>query len=205
MKLEIYVRDVQEKKVGNITVLIKDFPIGSSFSRGISANNTISLTSEDLLNLTFTPSLNNAQNVTLSIVAMLLHDDGRTASRSTVLPVKVFAVADKPFIASNKTCIEPEGKDVKIDIFAALTDKDDSELLSINITNVPSSYNVSHSTKIVDKNVFVVNTSRISDLRIYYDEILKPFNITVFVASQERPGGHTSLTKEDLGFDFCKG
>ena len=205
VRLQIYVRNIQSGKSGNLTILIKNAPKKSTFSAGKKVNNDVIVFPKDLVNLTFTPPPNVGQTFNLSILVMLRQTDGRTTSRSAVLPVRVTPVADKPFVTVNQTCIEKGSKSVKLEIFAALMDEDGSEVLTMNITSVPSGYKISHSMKSVKADIFVVDTSRINDLQIYSDNSLKPFNVTAVVAAQEKVDGNMVFVKKSLGFQFCKG
>ena len=205
VNLNIYARNVETISGGNTTIYIKNAPANSSFSSGTKVNEDIRLFLEDLVNLTFTPPLHSAKTFILSIMAIVQHADGRAASRSASLPVKVLPVADTPVVSTNDPCITPNSTFVNLQISTALKDQDGSEILSINITNIPSSYNLSQSTKITEDDLFVVDPFKANDLIIYSEKQLNPFNVTIVVAAKEKVNGNISAAYKHLDIKFCKG
>ena len=122
----------------SLSVTIEGIPDGALLSAGTqNIDGTWSLTSDQLENLTVTPSEDSNENFDLTITATSKENDttGDTASTTLLLPVIVTGVADAATISASGSGIEDNH--IVLDLNAVNEDSD-SETLSYMISDVPS-------------------------------------------------------------------
>ena len=122
----------------SLSVTVSGVPAGATLSAGTdNGDGTWTLTEGDLTGLTVTPPENSDVDFTLGVSATATESGGDTATVTGTMNVSVAAVADVPILqVSDVTGIEDTA--VSLDIYAALTDLDGSETLSVTVTDVPA-------------------------------------------------------------------
>jgi hypothetical protein len=120
-----------------LSVTISDIPVGATLSAGtVNGDGSVTLTPAELTGLTITPAADSDADFTLTIAATST-DGTDTATTTASLPVTVVAVADAPELTVQAASGD-EDTAIALDIAAALTDTDGSEVLSITISDIPS-------------------------------------------------------------------
>ncbi len=133
--LNIDVTAADEGEVLSIT--ISGIPEGASLSVGtVNEDGTVTLTPEQLVNLTITPPADSNVDMELSI-EITSTEGGEAVSVTKNMTVEVIGVADAPSLSASDATGD-EGTPIALDISSALTDQDGSESLSITISNVPA-------------------------------------------------------------------
>ncbi|MES2729487.1 MAG: Ig-like domain-containing protein [Pseudomonadota bacterium] len=120
-----------------LSIVIGNVPTGATLSAGINnGDGTWTLTPAQLAGLALTPPANASGNYTLSVTA-IVSENGDTTSTSANLNVNVQGVPDGPTV-SVMPASGDEGQAISLNINAALTDNDGSEILSITIAGIPA-------------------------------------------------------------------
>jgi|GEM_PF-467141 len=124
-----------------LSVTIAGIPEGATISVGTDnvavVNGSVTLTPDQLSDVSITPADNSDDDFDLTIMASAVETaSGQIATSQATLPVTVTAVADAPDLN-----VEDGSGDantaIALDVSAALGDLDGSETLSIEISNVP--------------------------------------------------------------------
>ena len=131
----------------SLAVRIGGLPGGAVLSKGqANADGSWTLTVADLAGLTVTPSHNSDVDMPLTVVATSSESaNGNQATRTADLLVTVQAAADTPALAVADAAGQ-EGTAANLEINAALTDLDGSEVLSLEIAGVPAGATLSAGT-----------------------------------------------------------
>ncbi|OSQ42802.1 beta strand repeat-containing protein, partial [Thalassospira alkalitolerans] len=117
-----------------LSITISNIPGGATLSAGIvNPNGTVTLTTDELDDLTITPAADYSGSFDLKVTATSTEGDG-TASVSETLSINVAGVADSPTLNLTDTSGNGHGP-INIDIDAGLSDS--SELLSVTISDIP--------------------------------------------------------------------
>ena len=126
-------------------VTVSGVPEGAVLSAGTdNGDGTWTLTATDLDGLTITPAENDAADFKLSIT-VTTEDGTSTAQASSTFSVTVTGVADTPTVSvANVTGAENTA--IALDISAATADLDGSEVLSIDVSGVPTGATLSAGT-----------------------------------------------------------
>jgi type II secretory pathway predicted ATPase ExeA len=120
-----------------LTIAISGLPEGFRFSTGRdNGDGTWSLDAEQLVGLTLEPPPNFSGRLRLTVDATARRGDGNSASASDSLVVEVAAKADVPRL-DVAAATGSEGKAIPLDIRTALADADQSETLSVTISDLP--------------------------------------------------------------------
>ncbi|MGY9016112.1 MAG: hypothetical protein ACKVG9_12720, partial [Rhodospirillales bacterium] len=121
-----------------LSVTIAGVPSGAALSAGTdNGGGSWTLTEEQVEGLTVTLAENSDDDFNLTVTATSTETGGGdTASTESTITVEVTGVADTPvFTVQNE--VGNEDQWIQLNLDSALTDKDGSESLTINIANVP--------------------------------------------------------------------
>ncbi len=119
-----------------LSILISGVPAGMHLSSGIdNGDGSWTLTQDELVNLTLSTPLNYSGSFDLTVTATS-YEGSTSSDNSQILHVNVNGIADVPLLNVGPAA-GIEGQPVALDISAALTDTDGSEILSITIHDVP--------------------------------------------------------------------
>lgn len=128
-----------------LAITITGVPLNATLSAGIdNSNGTWTLTPAQLTNLTITPPNNYSGSFNLSITATS-SENATTAPITLQLPVTVAGIPDTPSL-SVQAASGDENSAIALNINAALTDTDGSEILSVTISGVPVGATLSAGT-----------------------------------------------------------
>jgi extracellular elastinolytic metalloproteinase len=121
-------------------------------------------------------------------------DQGGAISNSAVVTVTVVAVADTPTLTVTPTAAGDENAPVPLDVQAALTDTDGSEVLSVTVGGVPASAVLSAGTNNGD-GTWSLAPDQLAGLTLTMPDNLPgdaPFTLTVTATSTEQSNGSTA-------------
>jgi large repetitive protein len=122
------------------TFEIHDVPTGVTFTHGIDRGNGIwDIDPVDLPNIHLNPIPNSDVDFTLRVFSISTEDaiPENTAYSEDTIIVTIFAEADNPTLSVEDAVATDIGTPIDVTINAALTDTDGSEVMSIEIQNVP--------------------------------------------------------------------
>ncbi|MEQ9488229.1 MAG: type I secretion C-terminal target domain-containing protein [Alphaproteobacteria bacterium] len=127
----------------SLSITISDIPAGATLSAGtVNPDGSVTLTADQLEGLTITPAANDSSDFTLAVTATSTDGDD-TATTTGSIAVSVAADADAPTLTVNDAS-GTEDQAIALDLSAALTD--DSEALSITISDIPAGTTLSAGT-----------------------------------------------------------
>jgi len=184
---------------GSETLAISIFgvPAGATLSHGSrQADGSWSIDPADLPHLTITPPHNFSGPIDLRVQATSRELTGQTATTEASLKVHVQAVADTPslYVADSAG---REDSAIPINVSAALTDTDGSEVLSVAIFGVPAGATLSHGTRQPDGS-WQVGPADLPHLTITPPrDFSGPIDLRVRATSRELTGG-TAVTEASL-------
>ncbi|WP_417828058.1 beta strand repeat-containing protein, partial [Thalassospira sp.] len=179
-----------------LTVTIDDIPAGATLSAGtVNADGSVTLTADQIDDLTITPPLHFDGNFDLSISATA--SDGTNEETSTAtLSVAVEGVADTPALATPPASGN-EDTPIALDISSALIDSD--ETLSITISDIPAGASLSAGTVNPDGSV-TLTPAELSGLQITPPaDFSGDFDLTVIAISTD--GTDTAQISDTLNVD----
>ena len=120
----------------SLSISIAGLPEGAALSAGTdNGDGTWTLTGDQLSGLTVTPPADSNEDFNLTVTATST-DGTSTASTAAILAVAVTGVADIPSVAVSDVS-GSVGDTLALDISAALSDLDGSEVLSVTIGGLP--------------------------------------------------------------------
>ncbi len=179
-----------------LTVTIDDIPAGATLSAGtVNADGSVTLSADQIDDLTITPPLHFDGNFDLSISATA--SDGTNEETSTAtLSVAVEGVADTPALATPPASGN-EDAPIALDISSALIDSD--ETLSITISDIPAGATLSAGTVNPDGTV-TLTPAELSGLQITPPaDFSGDFDLTVTATSTD--GTDTAQISDTLNVD----
>lgn len=176
-----------------LSIIISGVPSGAILSAGIdNGDGTWSLIPSQLTGLTITPPQNSDIDFVLSITAISA-DSGHFAMISGDLPVTVNGVANVPAL-SVSPATGNEDTSIALDINAALSDMDGSEILSIVISNIPDGAVLSAGLY-AGNNSWILNPAQLAGLTITPPENYNgTLNLQVTAVATEGEGDSVSVT-----------
>ena len=135
----------------SLAISITGVPAGALLSAGTNkGGGNWLLSASQLAGLKITPPTNSDADIALTVTATSTESNGGAqASASATLNVVVTAVADTPTLTTANASGN-EGSAIPLNLTSALTDTDGSESLSISITGVPVSADLSKGTRQTD-------------------------------------------------------
>ncbi|EIM29743.1 DUF4429 domain-containing protein [Microvirga lotononidis] len=120
-----------------LSVTIVGVPSGARLSRGTRApDGSWQVTPADLADLAILPPENFSGTLSLTLRATAVSPNGSTATHEAPFRVQVEAVADTPVVGVHDAATR-EDQPIALDLAAALTDTDGSEVLSVVIEGLP--------------------------------------------------------------------
>jgi uncharacterized protein YjgD (DUF1641 family)/CTP:molybdopterin cytidylyltransferase MocA len=176
-----------------LSVVIGNLPEGARLSAGLNnGDGTWTLTPGQLANLSLIPPANWSGTANLSVLAHAREtSNGKVATTEATLKVVVEAVADSPVIGS-RDVVGLEDASIRLDLSAALVDRDGSEALTISILGVPAGAVLSHGTRQPDGS-WSVPAADLAQLSLTPPEHFSgPIDLTLRATSLESQGGSTS-------------
>ncbi|MCC9620426.1 Ig-like domain-containing protein [Thalassospira sp. MA62] len=127
-----------------LTVTISGIPDGATLSAGtVNPDGSVTLTADQLADLTITPPENFTGDITLSVTATS-SDGASTASISDFVTVSVTSQADAPILHVEPASVLEDSGAIALDI--TVTQPDPSETLTITIDNIPDGATLSAGT-----------------------------------------------------------
>ncbi|MFO0996629.1 MAG: Ig-like domain-containing protein [Alphaproteobacteria bacterium] len=122
-----------------LSVTIAGVPDGAVLSAGTdNGDGSWTLSPDQLGGLTITPAQDSSADFTLSVTATATDSlTGATATSAGTIAIDVTPTADTPTLAATDA-VGAEDSAIPLDIGAALTDTDGSEILSVTIAGVPN-------------------------------------------------------------------
>ncbi|WP_114946278.1 Ig-like domain-containing protein [Microvirga calopogonii] len=121
-----------------LTVSIIGVPAGARLSQGIrAADGSWQVTPEQLAGLAILPPENFSGTINLSLRSTSISPNGSTAIVDSPFRIHVDAVADTPVVGVHDAATK-EDQPIALDLSAALTDTDGSEMLSVVIEGLPA-------------------------------------------------------------------
>ena len=130
----------------SLSITVDDVPDGAVLSAGMDTAQdngdgtfSVTLTPAQLTGLQITPPVNDNADFTLRVNSTATETEGGDTADSPIvnLVVDVTGVADVPTVQVTGPAVGDEDQPIDLDIQAALTDTDGSEVLSITIDNIP--------------------------------------------------------------------
>ena len=149
-----------------LSVSILGVPPGASLSHGTrQPDGSWSVPPADLAHLSITPPKDFSGTIDLTLQATAREtSNGSTATRSTAFQVFVDDVSDAPLVTVDDAS-GLEDKWISVDLSAALTDTDGSEVLLVSIIGVPPGASLSHGSRAADDS-WQVDPADLADLSI---------------------------------------
>ncbi|WP_201859135.1 Ig-like domain-containing protein [Microvirga soli] len=179
-----------------LSVVIGNLPEGARLSAGLNnGDGTWTLTRGQLANLNLIPPANWSGTANLSVQAHAREtSNGKVATTEATLKVEIEAVADAPVIGSRDVS-GLEDASIRLDLSAALVDRDGSEGLTVLILGVPSGALLSHGTRQADGS-WSVPASDLAQLSLTPPEHFSgPITLTLRATAQESSTGQTSTVE----------
>ncbi|MGF9758756.1 Ig-like domain-containing protein [Microvirga sp. 0TCS3.31] len=173
-----------------LSVVIGNLPEGARLSAGLNnGDGTWTLTSSQLANLSLLPPANWSGTANLSVLAHAREtSNGKVDTTETTLKVEVEAVTDAPVVGSRDVAGLEDSR-IRLDLSAALVDRDGSEALTLSILGVPEGAVLSHGTRQADGS-WSVSTADLAQLSLTPPEHFSgPITLTLRATSQESQGG----------------
>jgi alpha-tubulin suppressor-like RCC1 family protein len=129
-------------------IMITNVPEGAFFSSGSQIQtNTWQFQKSELQHLTFTPPLNDADDLTLYLSAMSTETStGQSATATQTIHVTVLAQADPPIYTIPHTIYGNSDVYFPMNMVALRTDVDGSETLNLIVSNMPTGSKLSAGT-----------------------------------------------------------
>ncbi|NBJ11112.1 Ig-like domain-containing protein [Microvirga arsenatis] len=184
---------------GSETLAISIFgvPAGAALSHGSrQADGSWSIDPADLPHLALTPPHNFSGPIDLRVRATSREATGQTATTEATLTVEVEAVADTPSLHVADAAGR-EDSAIPVNVSAALTDTDGSEMLSVAILGVPAGAALSHGSRQPDGS-WSVSPADLPHLTITPPrDFSGPIDLRVRATSREATGG-SAVTEASL-------
>ncbi|QRM27343.1 Ig-like domain-containing protein [Microvirga sp. VF16] len=172
-----------------LSVVVEGLPEGARLSKGINnGDGSWTLTPSQLAGLTVTPPADWSGTMNLTVLAHARESsNGSVATTRTTLQVQVDAAADTP-VVSARDASGLEDQPIALNLSAALTDRDGSEVLSVVISGMPAGAILTHGTRQAD-GTWIVSPSDLPHLAITPPQNFSgTFNLTVRATTQETNG-----------------
>jgi len=172
-----------------LSVVIGNLPEGARLSAGLNnGDGTWTLTPGQLTNLNLIPPANWSGTANLSVLAHAREtSNGKVATAEATLKVEIEAVTDAPVVGSRDVSgLEDTG--IRLDLSAALVDRDGSEVLTVLILGVPEGALLSHGTRQPD-GAWSVPAAELAQLSLTPPEHFSgSINLTLRATAQESQG-----------------
>jgi uncharacterized protein YjgD (DUF1641 family) len=179
-----------------LSVVIGNLPEGARLSAGLNnGDGTWTLTPGQLINLNLIPPANWSGTANLSVLAHAREtSNGKVATAEATLKVQVEAVTDAPVVGSRDVSgLEDTG--IRLDLSAALVDRDGSEALTVSILGVPEGAVLSHGTRQPDGS-WRVPAGDLAQLSLTPPEHFSGrIELTLRATAQESQGGGTAVVE----------
>ncbi|WP_339849485.1 tandem-95 repeat protein, partial [uncultured Nisaea sp.] len=178
-----------------VSVTITGIPDGATLSAGtVNDDGNVTLTPDQLVDLTITAPENFSGDIALTVVSTSVDENGDTAETSLSLPVTVTAIADAPVLAvSDAAGLEDNA--IALDLSASVTD--DSESVSLTITNIPEGAVLSAGTVNADGSV-TLTPGQLAGLTITPPEDFSGAIDLTVTATTTEANGDTATTTDSL-------
>ncbi|KFG67750.1 Ig-like domain-containing protein [Microvirga sp. BSC39] len=177
-----------------LSVVIGNLPEGARLSAGLNnGDGTWTLTRGQLTNLSLIPPANWSGTANLSVLAHAREtSNGKVATSEATLKVELEAVADAPVVGS-RDAGGLEDSAIRLDLSAALVDRDGSETLTVLILGVPSGASLSHGSRQPDGS-WSVPASNLAQLSLTPPEHFSgSITLTLRATAHESQGGSASV------------
>ncbi len=172
-----------------LSVVIEGLPEGARLSKGINnGDGSWTLTPSQLSGLTVTPPADwsGTMNLTMSAHAREI-SNGSVATTRATFQVQVDAVADTP-VVSARDIAGLEDQPIALNLSAALTDRDGSEVLTVVISGMPAGATLTYGTRQPD-GTWIVSPADLPRLAVTPPQNFSgQFNLTVRATSREDNG-----------------
>jgi hypothetical protein len=172
-----------------LSVVIEGLPEGARLSKGINnGDGSWTLTPSQLAGLTVTPPADWSGTMNLTMLAHAREtSNGSVATVRAPLQVQVEAAADAP-VVSARDATGLEDKAIALNLSAALTDRDGSEVLSVVISGMPAGATLTYGTRQAD-GTWIVSPSDLPRLAVTPPENFSgTFDLTVRATTRESTG-----------------
>jgi hypothetical protein len=177
-----------------LSVVIGNLPEGARLSAGLNnGDGTWTLTPGQLTNLSLIPPANWSGTANLSVLAHAREtSNGKVATTEVTLKVEVEAVADAPVVGSRDVSgVEDSG--IRLDLSAALVDRDGSEALTLSLLGVPEGALLSHGTRQPDGS-WSVQAADLAQLSLTPPQHFSgTLNLTLRATAHESQGGSATV------------
>jgi hypothetical protein len=176
-----------------LSVVIEGLPEGARLSKGINnGDGSWTLTPSQLAGLMVTPPADWSGTMNLTMLAHAREtSNGSVATTRATFQVQVDAVADAP-VVSARDASGLEDQPIALNLSAALTDRDGSEVLSVVISGLPTGATLTSGTR-QDDGTWIVSPSDLPHLAVTPPQNFSgTFNLTVRATTQESDGETTT-------------
>jgi len=173
-----------------VSIEISGVPDGASLSAGLynSETDTWELSEQDLSNLSINPAPNSDETINLEItVTSAENDSGDSVSTTGNLEIDVTADADVPILTINQPNIQStEDQLIDLNFSADLTDIDQSEILSVEISGVPQGAVLNHGVYNETNQTWTLSQSDLNSLKLTPPEnSSEDFTLSIKVTATE--------------------
>ncbi|MFZ9001846.1 MAG: hypothetical protein ACO20H_11120 [Bacteriovoracaceae bacterium] len=173
-----------------VSIEISGVPDGASLSAGLynSETDTWELSEQDLSNLSINPAPNSDETINLEItVTSTENDSGDSVSTTGNLEIDVTADADVPILTINQPNIQStEDQLIDLNFSADLTDIDQSEILSVEISGVPQGAVLNHGVYNETNQTWTLSQSDLNSLKLTPPEnSSEDFTLSIKVTATE--------------------
>lgn len=155
------------------------------------ANGTVSVSATGVV--TYTPNANFSGTDSFTYT---VRDGGGEAANVATVSINVTAVADAPAVSAGAAASGNENAPIPLDVSAALTDLDGSEVLAVTIAGVPAGAVLSAGTDNGD-GTWTLTPAQLVGLTILVPDNLSgdaAFTLTVTATATEQSNGSTATT-----------
>ncbi|UVF17498.1 Ig-like domain-containing protein [Microvirga terrae] len=172
-----------------LSVVIEGLPEGARLSTGINnGDGSWTLTPSQLAGLTVTPPGDWSGTMNLTLLAHAREtSNGSVATTRGTFQVQVDAVSDAP-VVSARDASGLEDQPIALNLSAALTDRDGSEVLTVVISGMPAGARLSHGSPQGD-GTWIVSPADLPHLEVTPPENYSgTFSLTIRATAQESAG-----------------
>ncbi|WP_262272912.1 Ig-like domain-containing protein [Microvirga yunnanensis] len=176
-----------------LSVVIEGLPEGARLSAGINnGDGSWTLTPSQLAGLTVTPPADWSGTMNLTLLAHAREtSNGSVATTRDTFQVQVDAVTDAP-VVSARDASGLEDQPIALNLAAALTDRDGSEVLTVVISGMPAGASLTYGAQQAD-GTWIVSAADLPRLAVIPPEnYAGTFSLTIRATAQESTGGSTT-------------
>jgi hypothetical protein len=196
IKLDLTAKLTDNDNSEVLSVVIEGLPDGARLSAGINnGDGSWTLTPAQLAGLTIAPPAEWSGTMALTMLAHSRErSNGSVATTQAHFQVQVGAAVDAPVVSAHDAR-DREDEPIALNLSAALTDRDGSEVLSVIISGVPSGASLSHGSR-HDDGTWSVLPADLHHLTITAPENFSgSFELTMRATSRETSNGRTASTQ----------